>query len=1248
MLEFKQINLHKAAQASLLMAQDLAGKSEVINLITEPYTVCNKITGMPRGTTLIYDRSIATSRPPPRAAIVGGRSLKLTAMESWCTRDCATALVTLHGKRTMLVSLYMDIKKPVRSPHLDALLNMAHQKGFPVIMGVDSNAHSCLYGPDNNMRGDEMEDLIIQHGLRVENTGLVPTFETRRGPNLIQTHIDVTLTRDLHFDITDWRVSREYNASDHNTVLFEVAEETRHPQRIRPWSKADWTKFSYILKQAEYRVPEGMSMKKLDRLVERLYVILEEALDAACPTVEIIPKVGKDHWSTEKHSVKKQKVTAAYRAAKASKREEDWKHYKQLDKEFKAVCKKDKNKAWRQYKEGLQKTKDMATLARLAQREDRREINTLTKADGTVTDPGKDTIDLLTQTHFPAATDTVRVTYNNRRNCTTDHLMSKYKEWISIPKVKKALLGFEKKKSPGPDEIKPLVFEHLPVEFLAVLEVVYKASIHLAYTPKQWKRTRVIFIAKPGKESYDKPKSFRPISLSNYLLKGLERLVVWNMDRALLANPIHHKQHGFMSGKATESAVSNTVNYIEKHIMQKQHCVGVFLDISSAFDSIRPGHVRQALLDHGGDPEMVQWYFNYISHRDIEISMHDELAKFSTGIGFPQGGVCSAKFWLVAFDYAIKIINRYNIEGNGYADDCSALYGGPRLDHAIIRLQKMLDELTAWGKTCGLNFNPDKSVAVVFSRRHKMPPRPLYIDGRAIEYRNEVKYLGITLDKKLHWTPHINDKISKAKKFITQVAYTTRRNWGPKPQLMRWAFIGVVRPMLCYGSMIWGHRAPELESKLRRINRMAINTFASFPKSTPTRALEILLDLLPLHLFCRQNALATRIRLQDVVEFGWEGSNQNKTHAKSHLKHWQEVMDTHRIIQSHSDRCSAVKWNGGFKVNLDSFSGESKHRTRTQFNIYTDGSKIDEQTGAGFTVIARGKEIMAKHYRLPNHATVFQAEITAIAMAARSIRTMSPPNLKFVKIFIDSQAAIMAVNNPMVTSKAVACAIDELNALAATTTALTLVWIPAHKGHEGNERADTLAKLGARSEDSNAAITVGKPLSTIKQDIKTAVYRDWQKQWLDHNEAHHTKGFYIGPNSSKAKYVYKLARLELGRFVRIITGHNNLNYFQHKLGLAPNYGCRFCGNGNETITHLMATCPRFWEESGKQFANGLPTNDMRWSVRDLLDFSFTPRINEAFEGTWADRDGETVDNCLTDPEGEESESEATEVQTTAE
>ena len=111
----------------------------------------------------------------------------------------------------------------------------------------------------------------------------------------------------------------------------------------------------------------------------------------------------------------------------------------------------------------------------------------------------------------------------------------------------------------------------------------------------------MIFIPKPGKETYRKAKSFRPISLSNYFLKGLERLVVWEMDVALQNKPIHPKQHGFTKGKSTESALSACIAAIERFLFNNQHCLAVFLDISAAFDSISIEHIRDTLLLHGAN-----------------------------------------------------------------------------------------------------------------------------------------------------------------------------------------------------------------------------------------------------------------------------------------------------------------------------------------------------------------------------------------------------------------------------------------------------------------------------------------------------------------------------------------------------------------------------------------------------------------------------------------------------------------------
>ena len=453
-----------------------------IYLITEPHTISNKLHGFPRGTTLVYDREIASNKPGPRAAIIASKDTQVTTLSQWCHRDCAVGLAQINGRLTVLASVYLDIRKPVRPQWLDDLVRMAESKSYPIIICADSNAHSSLFGPDNNARGDELEDFVLHHGLGVENKGSTPTFQTKRGSNMIGTFIDVTLSRGLPHPVQNWRVLTEYNGSDHNTIAFCLQKPKNPPVLIRPWSKADWPLFKQTLGESDFRIPVAMSMKKLDRAVDNLYAKIEHALDVACPKIRVTQRTKNTHWATDTHSKLKQNVTNLYRTAKKTNSQDDWTAYKRADKHFKTVCKRDKNKAWRQYKESLQTSKETATLVKLAQRTSQPEINTLTKADGTASDPGKDTVDLLTGTHFPEATDVKRVTYNNRRNETTQNIDDKYRSWINISMVRRALGGFEKKKSPGPDGIKPLLFEHLPDAFLNTLVTLYKSCIHLAYT----------------------------------------------------------------------------------------------------------------------------------------------------------------------------------------------------------------------------------------------------------------------------------------------------------------------------------------------------------------------------------------------------------------------------------------------------------------------------------------------------------------------------------------------------------------------------------------------------------------------------------------------------------------------------------------------------------------------------------------------------------------------------------------------
>ena len=65
----------------------------------------------------------------------------------------------------------------------------------------------------------------------------------------------------------------------------------------------------------------------------------------------------------------------------------------------------------------------------------------------------------------------------------TTELNNKYNNWITFNRLKNALNSFKSKKSPGPDELKPIVFKHLPDSLVKQLQTIYKACIALGYTP---------------------------------------------------------------------------------------------------------------------------------------------------------------------------------------------------------------------------------------------------------------------------------------------------------------------------------------------------------------------------------------------------------------------------------------------------------------------------------------------------------------------------------------------------------------------------------------------------------------------------------------------------------------------------------------------------------------------------------------------------------------------------------------------
>ena len=1191
-----QVNLNKSALATSLLSHDLAG-SPKIGFVTEPHTAFKKVVGKPYEYNVFPELACDDA---PRAALYVPRQVKSVGLPHLSKPDCQAALLYLQMGTILVVSAYFDINDTIPPPWLDGIMEYVESNRYGILIAADTNAHSYLYGPDENARGRLFDQFILQYGLQVVNRGVTPTFQTLRA----ESFIDVTLCRGV--DVCDWRVDTSYNASDHNSILFVLNQAVLiPPKEIRPWTKADWPAFKTKLASVGYSIPEVITCKKVDKMVSYLYSRLEEALDEACPKVLAKPKYKGSDWFNDKLKSLRNKVRRQYNIARRHDTQEEWGKYNAIHKRFRYKCRRAKTQTWRHFVSDTEDEHRMARLARISQHNSKAQLHTLQRSDGSFTAPGVETLTELAKAHFPAAsTDIPHEGYSSERYLLRDDISRNTIPYLTVDKVQASLEKFSPLKAPGPDGIKPIAFRHLPEVVLHYIFVIYMACIKLHYTPVLWQKAKVVFLPKPNKPNYIKGKFFRPIVLSNVMLKGLERIITWRMDDMLTYYPIHKKQHGFTKGRSTESAISNTVDYIERCIFKGKTCIGVFLDISSAYDSIDIDHIRASLYKHGGDVDLVEWYYHYLSHRLLTLSIHEQYLQLRTSVGFPQGGVASAKFWLIAFDPAIRIINSHFVEGNGYADDYCVIFGGRKPHILVQRLQRVLDDLVSWGRSCGLRFNPDKTIVVHFSRKLAQLVPHLRVDQDYVPFSNEALYLGVTLDSKLFWNKHIKNKLLKGKRYLMKMAGISRVIWGPKPNLSRWVYRCVVRPMLVYGSVTWAHSIdrPSIIRKLRKVNRLAMATYTMYPRSSPTRAVEILTDTFPLHLWIEKEALCAYIRLAKLLPLTWEGTNSNKRRNVAHRRFWANKVEEYDIsaLLLEIDSCFALTPQICYVVHQDSFHTDRVYFDqlgRGEWEVFTDGSKKNNQVGAAFIIRRFGLSWQEGKYRLPDTSSVFQAELYAIYQAAVALGE-SEVGVGKCRFFSDSMSSLQALISKEIHHTLVLRLVKQLNKLVVLGWEIDLYWVKSHSQIDGNEEADRLANLAT---ELRQITYVPLPKKQIRVQVLRVMREKWKMQWEEYGEARHSKIFLTQSDRQLGKCIIGLDRINLRRLIMAITNHNNLNYHMNLQDETINPTCRFCRMFDETFDHFF-TCSGF-ERDRRSLGIVWPFSvDNPWQVDVILRF----------------------------------------------
>jgi ribonuclease HI len=246
-------------------------------------------------------------------------------------------------------------------------------------------------------------------------------------------------------------------------------------------------------------------------------------------------------------------------------------------------------------------------------------------------------------------------------------------------------------------------------------------------------------------------------------------------------------------------------------------------------------------------------------------------------------------------------------------------------------------------------------------------------------------------------------------------------------------------------------------------------------KSTPTAAMEVLLNLTPLNFLIMAEARMTLYRLHMLKQPAFLKTETGL------LSIWKNVSDP--ILDMCSDHTIPVyNYSKIFSVIIDKDYWRNKDPVLPKDALiwFTDGSRTDLGTGSGVYGLKPNKHYS---FSLGKFVSDFQTEIYAILLCAYENIRRAYKNKGFL-IFSDSQAALKALSGPKVISRLVEECQEALSTLAAVNE-VTLVWVLGHDDILGNEMADKLARQATAMPLLGPELALGIPRCLPTEAIKS-------------------------------------------------------------------------------------------------------------------------------------------------------------------
>src|ERR1043165_4468108 len=168
--------------------------------------------------------------------------------------------------------------------------------------------------------------------------------------------------------------------------------------------------------------------------------------------------------------------------------------------------------------------------------------------------------------------------------------------------------------SAGLDDVTPSVVK-FAVNFISLpLSHLINCSMTNGVFPSKLKLAKVIPIHKNGDLAVF--SNYRPISILNCFSKIYEKIIAARLEGFLLRNNIlYENQFGFRKGHTTYMALTTLVDKITSALDKNNYSLGIFIDLSKAFDTIDHSLLLRKLQHYGVRGIVLKLFADYLSGR---------------------------------------------------------------------------------------------------------------------------------------------------------------------------------------------------------------------------------------------------------------------------------------------------------------------------------------------------------------------------------------------------------------------------------------------------------------------------------------------------------------------------------------------------------------------------------------------------------------------------------------------------------